>query len=168
MNDIVLLNQMEESPDCGQEEGWESALFLCRLMAFVIDSVLLCMVYFVGVFLAGWSVLDLMDGELQTLLDFSALVSFFVLLGPVFISMSYFTVLQAYVGQTIGKAIMGIKVVAVSGGPLGYWRSLLRWIGYHLSGVFFFAGFLWAVLDVDKRSWHDIMSRSKVVEYKIS
>lgn len=153
---------------CVKEEGEGPASFSARLMALVIDSSLLGMVYSVGIFLAGYNVLDLLDGEIQVLLDFSVLFSAFVLFGPVLIGMSYFTVLFACGGKTIGKAIMGIKVVAVSGATLGYWRSWLRWVGYHISALPFLAGFLWVVLDAHRRSWHDILVRSKVVNDKIS
>ncbi len=153
---------------CAHKEDSTPAHFSSRLMAFLIDSLLLAMIYTAGIFFAGYNILDLLGGELQMFLDLSVLLSLFVLLGPVFISMIYYIVLHAYSGQTIGKSIMGIKVVTVSDKPLGYLLSLVRWLGYQLSALPFFAGFLWAVLDVDKRSWHDILARSKVVNYKTS
>jgi len=175
---LTLTRMMNERPSAvACHEGFScrvqdvddvAASFGARFMALLIDCFLLSMVYFSGIFLAGYSVLDFLNSDLRLLFDLSILFSLFVLLGPLFLCMSYFTVLHAYGGQTVGKAVMGIKVVAVSGGYLGYRRSLIRWMGYNISAAPLLAGFLWAVLDADKRAWHDILAGSRVVNDNIS
>lgn len=161
------LPYLSRSPSCVENDSGQAAPFSVRLMALMIDFFLLGMVYLVGLGLAGVHAFGLLNGSLDIFLNLSALFSFFLLLGPFFISMSYFTLLHAYGGQTIGKAIMGIKVVTVSGSDLGYVRSWLRWVAYHVSAFPFLAGFLWTVLDAQSRSWHDLLVQSKVINSKI-
>ena len=76
----------------------------------------------------------------------------------------YFTFFHAVTGQTPGKMLSGIRVVAVRGGGLlSPWDSFMRWFGYFLSGIPFGAGFLWMMLDPDDRGWHDRWAHSVVV-----
>lgn len=77
----------------------------------------------------------------------------------------YFTFFHAVTGQTPGKMLCGIRVVAVRGGSvLSPWDSFMRWFGYFLSGAPLGAGFLWTLLDPDDRGWHDKWAHSVVVE----
>ncbi len=82
--------------------------------------------------------------------------------------MTYFTILHGWSGRTIGKAIMGLNVVTASGCQMGMSHSFLRWVGYQISALPLLAGFLWAVLDIRQRAWHDIIADSKVVIDKTS
>jgi len=77
--------------------------------------------------------------------------------------MFYFTILHACLGQTIGKMIIGIKVVAVNNNPLSIGTAFLRWAGYFLSMLPFAVGFLWAVVEKDQSAWHDKLALTKVV-----
>ncbi len=76
----------------------------------------------------------------------------------------YFTFFHAATGQTPGKMLAGIKVVAVRGGALlTPWDSFVRWLGYFLSALPLGAGFFWALLDHDDRCLHDKWAHSIVV-----
>ena len=67
-------------------------------------------------------------------------------------------------GATPGKLIVGLKVVDASTGrkpsPV---QALLRWVGYIVSTVPLFAGFLWARVDAEGRAWHDRIARTRVL-----
>lgn len=69
----------------------------------------------------------------------------------------------AWQGATPGKLIAGVKVVDAQSGrrptPL---QALIRWVGYLLSALPLFAGFWWAKLDAEGRTWHDRLSRTAV------
>jgi uncharacterized RDD family membrane protein YckC len=65
-------------------------------------------------------------------------------------------------GQTPGKWLLGLKVVRVGGGPMSVGRAALRFGGYLLSAIPFYAGFLW-ILGPDRRGWHDRISGTEVV-----
>jgi uncharacterized RDD family membrane protein YckC len=69
----------------------------------------------------------------------------------------------AWQGATPGKLIAGVKVVdAQSGRRPTPVQALIRWIGYLLSALPLFAGFWWAKLDAEGRTWHDRLSRTAV------
>ncbi len=66
-------------------------------------------------------------------------------------------------GQTSGKHLMGIKVVSIDGSPLNWRKGVLRFIGYLLSDLSFFLGYLWSIWDADKQAWHDKIAGTRVV-----
>jgi uncharacterized RDD family membrane protein YckC len=65
-------------------------------------------------------------------------------------------------GQTPGKWLLGIKVVALGGGKVGLGRSLLRFVGYLLSALPFYLGFLW-IIGPRRMGFHDRLARTEVV-----
>lgn len=65
---------------------------------------------------------------------------------------------------TLGKRLLGLRVVDDMGNPLGPSEALIRAFGYILSGAFLGLGFLWAVFHRDGKCWHDLIVRSRVVE----
>jgi uncharacterized RDD family membrane protein YckC len=67
-------------------------------------------------------------------------------------------------GGTIGKRMLGLRVVARDGGPLGFPRSLVRalvWVIGSTAGSF---GFLVALFNRENRALHDYASGAVVVE----
>lgn len=70
--------------------------------------------------------------------------------------------------KSIGKAIMGLQVVSSKNGePVSVWWMLLReWIAKRVSRAIFFIGFIWAFLDDKKRTWHDKICDTYVVDIK--
>jgi uncharacterized RDD family membrane protein YckC len=76
----------------------------------------------------------------------------------------YFTLLTGDGGQTLGKKILGIRVVRTDGSPVTYGRAFARSLGYLLS-LFFgtFLGFLWALWDRRRQAWHDKIAGTVVV-----
>jgi uncharacterized RDD family membrane protein YckC len=65
-------------------------------------------------------------------------------------------------GQTPGKWLMGLKVVPIDGRPLSTGRAVLRFLGYLVSALPFYAGFLW-ILGPQRRAWHDLLARTEVI-----
>jgi uncharacterized RDD family membrane protein YckC len=67
-------------------------------------------------------------------------------------------------GQTIGKRVANIRVIdARTGGPIGFWRGLLRAVGRIVSGWLCYLGYLWMLWDSEKQTWHDKMANDYVV-----
>jgi uncharacterized RDD family membrane protein YckC len=75
----------------------------------------------------------------------------------------YFFLLVAVIGRTLGKAVMGIRVVSRAGTRLSVARSFLRAVAYVVSLAPLFAGFFWVLVDSDRRAWHDRIAGSRVV-----
>jgi uncharacterized RDD family membrane protein YckC len=67
-------------------------------------------------------------------------------------------------GGTVGKRLMGLRVVRLDGKPLGVVRSLARAVGYFLSTPLCNFGFLIALVHPESRTLHDILSGALVVE----
>ena len=80
-------------------------------------------------------------------------------------SLAYFTFFEGGgSGQTVGKRVMGIRVIDfASGGSIGYGRALLRWIGRIVSGIACLLGYLWMLWDKEKQCWHDKAANDVVV-----
>lgn len=75
----------------------------------------------------------------------------------------YYVLLHWVYGQTIGKMLLDVKVVALDGGPLSLGRSALRWIGYLFSFLPFLLGYVMAGIRPDKRALHDLIARTRVI-----
>ncbi len=67
-------------------------------------------------------------------------------------------------GASIGKRLMGLKVVRQDGTSLGFFRSFVRTLGWVLSTPFFNFGFLIALFHPQTRTLHDILSGAVVIE----
>lgn len=76
-----------------------------------------------------------------------------------------FVVLPARRGQTLGKQIMGIRIIKPDGDRPGILTMLLRHVvGYLLSLLGGMVGFLWAAWDAKHQGWHDKIARTVVVD----
>lgn len=66
-------------------------------------------------------------------------------------------------GQTIGMKAWRLEVSGADGHRLGFGRAVLRlflsWVSLGLLG----AGFIWALNDRHRRTWHDLASNSHMV-----
>jgi uncharacterized RDD family membrane protein YckC len=67
----------------------------------------------------------------------------------------YYVFLFSTTGQTVGKAIMGLRVVTIDGHRLGVKRSFIRALCYTLSLAPLGLGFLWVLGEDRRRAWHD-------------
>ncbi len=67
------------------------------------------------------------------------------------------------VGKTAGKALMGLRVLGQDGRRLTFWQALIRALGYYVSGLALFIGFLWVLVDDRRQTWHDKLARTLVV-----
>lgn len=69
-------------------------------------------------------------------------------------------------GQTVGKKAVGVRVVdATTAGPIGPGRAIGRYLfKSFISGNLCLLGYLWALWDGRKQSWHDKVVSSVVVK----
>jgi uncharacterized RDD family membrane protein YckC len=117
------------------------ASFGLRLGAYLIDSVIIFVAYFI---------LALIHPALGILAALAG-IGYFIYFegGPT--------------GQTIGKKTVGIRVIDfATGGPIGYGRGFLRYIGRIPSSIFLL-GYLWMLWDPEKQTWHDKIATTVVV-----
>lgn len=74
----------------------------------------------------------------------------------------YTTVLHAVTGQTIGKSLVGVRVLGTDGAPLTLGAAFLRYLAYFISLIPLGFGYLVAALRRDKRALHDLIAGSRV------
>ena len=67
-------------------------------------------------------------------------------------------------GQTLGKMIMGIKIIRTNGRRVNLGTAILRYVGYFISAIIFFLGYLWVIWDKNKQGWHDKIAGTYVVK----
>ncbi|MEU6232016.1 RDD family protein, partial [Kitasatospora sp. NPDC047058] len=91
-----------------------------------------------------------------------------VLLGILaFVGLLYEVLPTARTGQTFGKRLARIRVVAAAPGSartrLGFGRSLARWLVGNVSAVLLL-GLVWPLFDRPaRRGWHDRAARTRVI-----
>jgi len=78
-----------------------------------------------------------------------------------------FVVLAGSNGQSAGMRILGIYIVREDGRPFTIKDAAMRHlVGYPLSTVAFFLGFLWMLWDPRQQGWHDKIAHTIVVMSK--
>lgn len=65
---------------------------------------------------------------------------------------------------TIGKRIIGAKVVAADGSRLSFGGSILRNVLKIVSALPLFLGFVWAAFSKQKQALHDVLAKSLVIQ----
>ena len=138
----------------------ELAGFGRRLLAFLIDNLLLYLVY--GIF-ATCPVLLVPDPFSS---DEEAMLSMLLCGAHLLFLLLYFwyyVFFQARSGQTLGKKIMGIRIISADGSSPGKGRCFLRFIGYWISSLILYIGFLMPLWDQNKQALHDKMANTYVI-----
>lgn len=146
--------------------------FWRRAFAFAIDLGLLSTLYSI-LFIVGAVALGLGieftpdDYQVNWQALFESGMTFLIVYHAVTmgIGIFYFTYFPGMTGQTLGKRLMDLKIIRVSGDPITPGLAFLRWTGYFLS-FFFFLGFIWIALDPKKQGWHDKIAGTLVVDRK--
>ncbi len=75
----------------------------------------------------------------------------------------YFILFWMLVGQTPGKMLMGVRVVSFDGRPLSLVQAIKRLLGYYLSLLPFFMGFIWVLVSDTRQGWHDKLAHTYVI-----
>ena len=130
-------------PPAGTGPSGPRASFGRRLLAIIIDSIIIGVVY--GIFFA-----------------ISRTLAYVV---AVVLGIAYYTYFEGSgSGQTIGKKVLGIRVIDFStGGPIGYGRAAIRAVARYISQIPCYLGYLWMLWDKEKQTWHDKLANDVVV-----
>ncbi|PHM18106.1 MAG: hypothetical protein CJD30_02695 [Sulfuricurvum sp. PD_MW2] len=138
-----------------EREHLELSSIRQRAAAFGIDEILLSVIMMI----------ILWDSMLKatTLENMIALTNSF-LLEYMSIKIVYQTFFTMQYGATIGKIVMKIRVIEITtlSNP-GFLSAFNRSVFRVVSEILFYLGFIWAMLDPYRRSWHDRTGRTLVV-----
>lgn len=138
-----------------QREHLDLASIRVRAAAFGIDEILLSTLMIIIL----WDAIV----QAQTLEAMISVTNSF-LLEYMMIKIVYHTFFTMQYGASIGKIVMKIRVIELStlanpGLLSAFNRSVFRVV----SEILFYMGFVWAMLDPYRRSWHDRTARTLVV-----
>jgi uncharacterized RDD family membrane protein YckC len=147
---------MEQQSDAA---ALEFAGFWRRLGAFLLDAVILSAL--TSPLLAWHGMPHFWDISIAWYLFPLVAISNFL---STVLTIAYYVVFWAWHGQTPGKMIMSVRVIRTDGTGLSLGYSLLRYVGYIISGFFFGLGFLWIAFDARKQGWHDKIAATYVVK----
>jgi uncharacterized RDD family membrane protein YckC len=139
----------------------ESAGFGIRLVAALVDSMILGIPLLVGTLLWGTFALDGREAGPQSIPAGSlalASVAFPLL------CCGYYVFFWAARGATPGKSLLGLCVQTQDGdSPIGYQRAVVRLLGYCVSSLIVGMGFVMIAFSDDKRGLHDRVAGTRVM-----
>lgn len=74
-------------------------------------------------------------------------------------------IIMMFKSTSLGKSMLGLKVVDKQGVPVGFIKMVLReTFGKIISGLVFSLGYIWILIDEDNQAWHDKFINSIVVK----
>lgn len=117
--------------------------FWTRLWAFIIDVIIINIISFV-----------------IGLLAFFLIGKIFLILIPIVYTIWFWKIH----GQTPGKMLLGIKILRLDGSPLGVGGAISRYIGYIISTIIAYIGFIVIAFHPKKQGLHDLIAQTIVVE----
>lgn len=85
-----------------------------------------------------------------------------ILLG-LLVSMTYETLMVGAWRGTLGKLLLGLRVVRGDGGRVPYGLSMMRWFAHLFSLLPIGFGYVWIGLSPSKRAWHDYLCDTRVM-----
>ena len=152
-------------PVPGPAPGLEFGDFGPRLVAYIIDAVILTVVVTAIVLVAvavGFASGDLVPGETPGRGTWAAIAVAVVAVAV--ISVGYFPWYWVRGGATPGMRMFGLRVVRdADGGPISTGTAIVRVIGMWVSSAVLYIGFIWVFVDKRRRGWHDLIAGTVVV-----
>lgn len=129
--------------------------FGSRLVAHIIDGAILS----ISIGIISWITgIEFSSGVMEIVYSPGGWISFFLVL-------AYFVYFETSEKQaTIGKSVMGLKVIRQDGKKMETSDAIIRYLGKVLSAVIFMIGFLMVLFDDQKRSLHDRIAKTYVVK----
>ena len=161
MTEEYRINIMGDAPTIStvgeQDASLKYASITERFVALTIDYGII----FLPLQLIAWIICKTVGQHLELWM----LISMVVGMNLVFVL--YETVFSSGGRVTLGKNLVGIAVVKKDkSGPLSVPQAFLRAIGYYISTLLLFGGFVLAMVDDRKRALHDILGGSVVVQLR--
>src|SRR5574337_118969 len=137
--------------------------FWLRSVAFLVDAGLIAALATTGAILVGMAIQvgGLFSSAPEAGLEWLEAVASRLLV--VLVVPCYFTLFVGWRGQTLGKMLLGLKIIRTTGEEIGYGRALVRWIGQGMSALFLGLGFLMVAFSRQKQALHDKLAGTRVV-----
>jgi uncharacterized RDD family membrane protein YckC len=151
----------------GPAPGIEFAGHGARLVAYLLDTVLLSILLIVALIVGGGFIVSgaTYVGSRMTVMGPNAGLGFFIIFIAVILSVIYWLFFWARGGQTPGMRVFGLHVVRDrDGSRIGWGTAILRLIGMYVASTVFYLGFVWIFIDKRRRGWHDLIAGTVVIK----
>ena len=155
------------------DSPWRPAGFWRRLLAAGIDAAIVIIVS-LGVLWAFSAIFSFgLGGDHDTLARIAGVLVGLCVVAVV--ALLYAPTVMAHTGgRTLGKLVLGLRVIRLDGGPMGFGWSALREVAVKLGlfvvalgpitfGMAWIADLLWPLWDGEHRALHDMVARTRVV-----
>jgi uncharacterized RDD family membrane protein YckC len=137
--------------------------FFRRLLAFLLDALVIVLLAAVMLLLSSIGYKVGLSAYGRTITWHNAVPLLFILTwASVFLASIYFVVFHGGEGRTIGKWLLGLRVVGPEQSAIGYGRAFFRWVVMVILAPLGL-GFLWILWSSEKRGWHDYLARTWVI-----
>ncbi len=137
--------------------------FWIRFLAAILDSVIVAIPLAIVVEVVTFIIAGSWEEYIKPSTGFSTLLILMMFLQIVLIY-TYFVVFTYKRQATIGKKLLGLRVVSVDGVPLSLWKVILReTIGKIVSMIILYIGYLMIAFTAKKQGLHDKMAGSVVL-----
>lgn len=133
--------------------------FWLRVAAWMLDKLLLLIVvlfFWATLAITAW---QFFPHSQRTVF----LLSIGLLLLGKWLESAYYVLLHSHQGQTVGQAVLGLKLVDAAGDPPGLRQAVRRRRARLLSIVLLGFGYFWMLFDPDQQTMHDQIAGTYVV-----
>jgi uncharacterized RDD family membrane protein YckC len=132
-------------------------------VSFVIDRAIISLATFVTVLAIDYVLGAFRINELLGFWEMTPRVRTILSVGIfVLLTICYDIGFWLLAGQTLGKRVIGVRILRSDGTRLHFGNALRREIGYVVSGILFL-GFLWILFDNRRQGFHDKLAGTIVV-----
>lgn len=139
-----------------------------RLIAYIVDGLIVGLVMLVGILVFVGAVLvgsGVGTTTTPTVNPMAAIGGILFIVLVLVVGIGYFPFFWARRGQTPGMKMFRLYVVRDrDGGPISGGQALLRLVGYWINGIVFYIGFIWVFIDSRRRGWHDLIAGTVVIK----
>ena len=145
------------------DQAYPPASFVKRLCAMFYDALLALSFVLVFGFFSMVIVQSVFGLENVEAGSKTAKIFFVYIMVLCFVSYAWF---WTHGGQTLGMRAWKIKLVQDNGLPVTWTQAFFRCFYSLISWIPFGAGYLWMLVDKNKRTWHDKASHSNIIDIK--
>jgi len=137
--------------------------FWMRVLAYIVDGIVLNIAFGIIGAVVGISLIPADPAKIDPI-EFMANMGSFQLVAVV-VTWLYFALMESSPrGATVGKMVVGLRVVDEQGNRLSFLRATGRFFAKFISAVILMIGFLMVAFDDRKRGLHDIIAGTLVVK----
>ena len=137
-------------------EGLKIASLKKRIIAFILDNIIISTLILIYILLNQ----DLKDNIEENMIIIQQYIFQLMLL-----QLIYHAFFTYYYGASIGKIICKIAIISESTlNKPNIIQSINRSIFRIISDNIFMLGFVWSFLNIDRKTWHDYVAKTVVIE----